>query len=215
MEAGSLPVGRAFDETRTEGLVVMLRRTWLMASAVLVAAVAVAAGASAVVAKTPSASSAGASTAFCNKVGVTGSVARKIFGRGATPSDYKGPSQTYCQITPGKVTTTGPVTGCESVECTDVFILGSKSVLASDIAYQVAELKEYGGGHVSQHAVAGAGPGAVLVTDTKYGDPTDGLGPALFLQGGSHTIAIQGSLGGPPVLSKWEKLAGAIHTHLG
>jgi hypothetical protein len=61
----------------------------------------------------------------------------------------------------------------------------------------------------------GAGTGAVLVTDPKYGDPSYGLGPVLFLEGGSHTIAIQGSLGGPPVFSKWEKLARAVHTHLG
>jgi hypothetical protein len=193
----------------------MLRRTWVMASTVLVAAVAVAAGTGAVVATTPAAASPAASTAFCNKVGATDSVARKIFGRGATPSDYKATTETFCQITPAGAATTGPLVGCASVECTDVFIIGPKSTFAANVANQLAELKQYGGGHVSKHAVAGAGIGAVLLTDTKYGEPTEGLGPVLFLQAGSHAIAIEGSLGGPPVLSKWEKLARAVHTHLG
>jgi hypothetical protein len=194
----------------------MLRRTWVQTLTVLVAAsAAVAVGcAGAVGATTPGASPATASTAFCGKVGATSSVVRKIFGAGATPLDNKGSSETYCQITPPKAATTGPVTGCASVECTDVFITGPKSEFASTVANQVAQLKEFGGGHVSKRAVAGAGSGAVLVTDTHYGDPTEGLGPVLFLQGGSHTIAIQGSLGGRPVFAEWERLARAVHAHL-
>jgi hypothetical protein len=195
----------------------MLRRTWVQTLPALVAACAAFAATSANAGGAttpPSASRAAASTAFCAKLGATGSVVRKIFGAGATPSDTKG-SSTYCQITPANAPTTGPTPGCSGVECTDVFISGAKSAFASTVAGQVAELKQFGGGHVSKRAVAGAGAGAVLVTDTHYGDPSEGLGPVLFLQAGSHTIAIQGSLGGPPVFSQWEKLARAVHSRLG
>jgi hypothetical protein len=196
----------------------MLRRTWVQTLPAVVAACAALAvtSANAVGATTPPAASpAAASTAFCAKVGASGSVVRKIFGAGAAPSDIKGSSTTYCQITPANAPTTGPTPGCSGVECTDVFISGPKSAFASSVAAQVAELKEFGGGHVSKRAVAGAGPGAVLVTDTHYGDPSEGLGPVLFLQASSHTIAIQGSLGGSPKFSQWEKLARAVHSRLG
>jgi hypothetical protein len=195
----------------------MLRRACAQTLPVLIAACAAVAGTSTkAVGDTtpPAASPAAAATTFCAKVGATGSVVRKIFGARATPLDSKGPSTTYCQITPANAPTTGPTTGCSGVECTDVFISGPKSAFASTVASQVMELKEFGGGHVSKRTVAGAGPGAVLVTDTHYGDPSEGLGPVLFLQAGSHTIAIQGSLGGPPVFSQWEKLARAVHAHL-
>jgi hypothetical protein len=195
----------------------MLRRTWVQTVPVLVAVCAAlaATSATAVGATRPAAASpAAASTAFCVKVGATGSAVRKIFGAGATPSDYMSTTTTYCQITPAKAATTGPVVGCASVECTDVFITGPRSAFASSVAGEVAELKEFGGGHVSKRAVTGAGPGAVLVTDTHYGASSEGLGPVLFLEAGSHTIAIQGSLGGLPVFSQWEKLARAVHAHL-
>jgi hypothetical protein len=178
------------------------------------AAVAILCASAVAASTTRSSSHAAVSVAFCNKVGATRSAVHRIFHK-ATPSDYKGTSETYCQITPAKAPTTGSVTGCAAVECTDVFILGPKSKLASEVTYQVAELKRFGGGHVSQRAVAGAGSGAVLVTDTKYGDPTEGLGPVLFLGAGSDTVTIQGSLGGKPNFSEWEKLAHAVHVHLG
>lgn len=184
---------------------------------ITLAACAIAAGSANAIAATtpPVASPAAASRVFCGKVGAAGSVISKTFGKGATESDVNSTTETYCQITPANAPTTGPTPGCSGVECTDVFISGPKSGFAAAVAYQVAELKEYGGGHVSKRVVSGAGTGAVLVTDTKYGDPSEGLGPVLFLAGGSHTITIQGSLGGPPVFSKWEKLARAVHTHLG
>lgn len=142
-------------------------------------------------------------------------VVHKIFGKHATVLDVKGSTEKYCQITPANAPTTGPTQGCSGVECTDVFIIGPKSKLATDLAYQVAELKEYGGRHVSTRPVSGAGSGAVLLTATSYGTPGYGLGPVLFLAAGSHTLSIQGSLGGKPNFSKWEKLAHSVYVHLG
>jgi hypothetical protein len=195
----------------------MFRRTWVATLTGLVAASAIlASGSAGAGAAAPRAAT---STAFCAKLGATGPVVRDIFGAHATPSDVRTPppepgfpATTYCQITPAGAATTGSTQGCSGVECTDIF--SNKSPFAASVANLVLELKEYGHGHVTKHAVKGAGSGAVLVSDTHYGDPSEGLGPVLYLRAGSRTIGIQGSLGGPPVPSKWERLARAIHRHL-
>lgn len=112
----------------------------------------------------------------------------KIFGTGAKTSTIKGTTTTYCEITPPGVSRDA----CATHECMDVFDFST--ALASDVAYQAAELKQYGNGHVSEVPVAGAGAGAVLVKDTSYGSSGYGLQPVLFFAGGVGTIAIQGSL---------------------
>jgi hypothetical protein len=175
--------------------------------ALLVAAAATTAiGCSSVVAS--AAVRATAATRVCAELGATKAVVTQVFGAGAKATIYKATTTTYCGIIPPGVTR-----ACQGTDCTDVFIFTTG--LDADVAYQVAELKRYGNGRVSEVPVAGAGSGAVLVKDTNYGNSGYGLGPVLFFTGGADTIAIQGSLTGPPPLKKWEALARAIHAHMG
>jgi hypothetical protein len=176
--------------------------TVLLAGAVAIAA------ASSDASAAPSPVASAASSAVCSKLGATGAVVTGIFGAGAKTSTYKATTTTYCDITPPGVSPDG----CSTHECTDVFDFTTG--LSADVAYQAAEFKEYGRG-VSEVPVAGAGAGAVLLKAASYGSSSYGLGPVLFFAGGHGTIAIQGSLGGPPVFKKWEALARAIHAHLG
>jgi len=173
----------------------------------LVAAVAVAADCSGATAA-PTVASAAAASKVCAKLGATSAVVAKIFGVGAKTSTYKATTTTYCDITPPGVSRDA----CATHECTDVF--DYTTGLQYNVSGWEATLTKYTSGRVSAVPVAGAGTGAVLVKDTKYGS-SYGLGPVLFFAVGAGTIAIQGSLGGPPVFKEWEVLARAIHAHLG
>lgn len=149
-----------------------------------------------------------AATNACTTTGITKGVATKIFAPGAVASKYLGPT---CLITPKGATEAAGA----CAECTIVAILGAASELPSKAPYEVAELKRYSNGHVSEVMVAGAGSGAVLVEDSNYG----AFGaPYLFFAAGADTISIQGGVGGaraPSVFKQWEALARAIHSHLG
>jgi hypothetical protein len=100
--------------------------------------------------------------------------------------------------------------------CTDTDVsLGKRSAYKTDRANEIYLLNSYGHAHVTKFS--GAGTGAVLMTSTNgYAGEAN---PMVLFKVGHHTVTIEGPYAGEgetrAVYEQWERLARAIHTHLG
>jgi hypothetical protein len=160
--------------------------------------------------------SAASTPKVCREAGVTPALVRKIFGASARIGGF-GVSETgRCALEAG--VHGKPPSNCvnEPSNCTDTDVLLSRlSAYKNDRAQEAYELNSYG--HARVRKFSGAGTGAVLMISTKgYGGAAS---PLVLLKAGHHTVTVLGPYAGEgetmAVYKQWERLARAIHSHLG
>lgn len=179
----------------------------LSVAALVLLAIAIGAG--------PSVASASAAPKVCNEAGITRSVVRKAFGPTARIGGEGVSESGRCPIESS--VNDRPPTECndeQNPDCVNTeVILGPASEFKAAVGAEYDELAEYG--RAKRTPIAGAGPGAVLLTSSEYAEV---VSPVVMFEAGRKFVTIVGPRAGEGetarVYRQWEALARAIHAHL-